>query len=298
MRIILILERVLESTPTNFVSLAPIGDDLMQLLGRIEGPPGSPYEGGLFHVQISILDDFPFSPPSCRFLTKIFHPNIDYAGKICLDFLEPQNWRMELIYLESILLSICALLDQPNVDDPLVPEIAATYIENESKFNQIARQYTAQFAHEHVAIRTSNVAASPGAAPGWQSIFLEDRRRVIQTRTAQLIGWLERGPDTPDSSQLSSEVITSYTHLLHQLSLQLAGLNADDASDRVSRFQGLTVKQCERFESFFDACVTEFLNLADDPVWRRCFPQIETLRQNDTTRGTGTGYVSLSVLRP
>jgi ubiquitin-conjugating enzyme E2 D/E len=175
----LILGQLLQSKPTSFVSLAPIGDDLLQLLGRIEGPPSSPYEGGIFHVQISILEDFSFSPPSCRFLTKIYHPNVDHAGKICLDFLEPQNWRMELMYLESILLSICALLDKPNVDDPLVPEIAATYIQDKLRFDDIARQYTIKFAHERVAIRPSNVAASNGHTSSWQSTFLEDRMRVM-----------------------------------------------------------------------------------------------------------------------
>ena len=58
-RMVMILQNLLDSAVTIFVSLAPIGEDLFDLLGRIEGPPGSPYEGGVFHVRLEIPEDFP-----------------------------------------------------------------------------------------------------------------------------------------------------------------------------------------------------------------------------------------------
>ena len=145
-RMLLILKNLLESTPTSFVSLAPIEDNLYDLLGSIEGPALSPYEGGIFYVRIRIPEDFPWSPPECRFLTKIYHPNIDPQGKTCLDILEQQHSRFEFMYLESIMLLICALLDQPNVNDPLVPEIAEQYLRDRPGFARIAHDYTVKSA--------------------------------------------------------------------------------------------------------------------------------------------------------
>ena len=60
----------------------------MDLLApEIEGPADSPYEGGRFRLEVSIPSRYPFEPPSVRFLTPIYHPNIDSAGRICLDLL-------------------------------------------------------------------------------------------------------------------------------------------------------------------------------------------------------------------
>ena len=63
-------------------------DRLDQFSGAILGPANTPYEGGVFQVNISIPVDFPFSPPEIRFQTKIFHPNVDPSGNICLDVLK------------------------------------------------------------------------------------------------------------------------------------------------------------------------------------------------------------------
>ena len=48
-------------------------------------PPGTPYEGGVFVVDIVIPDGYPFEPPKMKFMTKIWHPNVSsQTGAICL----------------------------------------------------------------------------------------------------------------------------------------------------------------------------------------------------------------------
>jgi ubiquitin-conjugating enzyme (huntingtin interacting protein 2) len=52
------------------------GDDLTHLKGSFPGPPGTPYEGGTFHVDIRIPSEYPFRPPLMKFETKLWHPNV------------------------------------------------------------------------------------------------------------------------------------------------------------------------------------------------------------------------------
>ena len=54
----------------------------------IAGPPGSPYDGGLFSLEVRFPPDYPFKPPKVAFKTKIYHPNINANGGICLDILQ------------------------------------------------------------------------------------------------------------------------------------------------------------------------------------------------------------------
>ena len=143
-RVIRELQTFGERYSTTYCSLRPIGNDIFHLLGSFEGPPGSPYEGGIFYISIDIADDYPLQAPKFQFLTKIYHPNIDARGKICLDVLE-SRWSPSQI-LGTSLLSIQSLLCDPNLEDPLVPEIAATFIKDFDTYNTNARSYTIKYA--------------------------------------------------------------------------------------------------------------------------------------------------------
>lgn len=111
----------------------------------ILGPEKSPYEGGIFKLELYFTDKYPFEPPKIKFLTKIYHPNIDpNTGAICLDILK-QNWTPAFT-VGKVLLSICSLLTDPNPDDPLAPAIARVYKADISKFNENARLWTIQHA--------------------------------------------------------------------------------------------------------------------------------------------------------
>ena len=55
------------------------------------GPGQSPYNGGIFFLNIVFPPEYPFKPPRVSFTTKIYHPNINEKGGICLDILK-ENW--------------------------------------------------------------------------------------------------------------------------------------------------------------------------------------------------------------
>lgn len=53
-----------------------VNDDLFNIKGHINGPKNSPFEGGVFKIEAKIPKNYPFSPPSVKFVTRIWHPNI------------------------------------------------------------------------------------------------------------------------------------------------------------------------------------------------------------------------------
>ncbi len=61
---------------------------------EIDGPTGTPFQGGLFRLRLSIPMEFPSVPPKGMFLTKIFHPNVSPAGEICVNVLK-KDWTPE-----------------------------------------------------------------------------------------------------------------------------------------------------------------------------------------------------------
>ncbi|PLB51690.1 putative glutaryl-CoA dehydrogenase [Aspergillus steynii IBT 23096] len=133
-----------QADPPSSCSAGPAGEDLFHWQATIMGPGDSPYSGGVFFLSIHFPTDYPFKPPKVNFTTRIYHPNINSNGSICLDILRDQ-WSPALT-ISKVLLSICSMLTDPNPDDPLVPEIAHVYKTDRPRYEATAREWTRKYA--------------------------------------------------------------------------------------------------------------------------------------------------------
>ncbi|KAF7810376.1 ubiquitin-conjugating enzyme E2-17 kDa-like [Senna tora] len=134
----------LEKDPPTYCSAGPVAEDIFHWHATFMGPPDSPYAGGVFHVNVQFPPEYPFQPPKVSFRTKVFHPNINPKGSICLDILK-EEWSPALT-ISKVLLSICSLLTDPNPDHPLVPRIASMYKNDRSRYDFLARRWTQKYA--------------------------------------------------------------------------------------------------------------------------------------------------------
>ncbi|KAK7204169.1 ubiquitin-conjugating enzyme/RWD-like protein [Myxozyma melibiosi] len=142
-RIIKETERLV-SDPVPGITAVPHEENMRYFDVTVDGPSQSPYEGGVFKLELFLPEEYPMVAPKVRFLTKIYHPNIDKLGRICLDVLKT-NWSPAL-QIRTILLSVQALLGAPNPDDPLANDVAQRWKEDERAAIATAKEWTQTYA--------------------------------------------------------------------------------------------------------------------------------------------------------
>lgn len=129
----------LDKNPLEDATGGPAGDDLRNWNIMLSGPSETPYEGGVFSIELKLPDGYPFKAPQMKFLTKIYHPNIKTeTGEICTDVLE-SRWGPTL-NIRYALETIRQLLVSPNAQDPLEPDIAQEFMERRDEFEKHAKQ--------------------------------------------------------------------------------------------------------------------------------------------------------------
>lgn len=113
-------------------------DNMFEWEVAIFGPPDTLYQGGYFKAHMKFPPDYPYSPPSIRFMTKVWHPNVYENGDLCISILHPpvddpqsgelpcERWNPTQ-NVRTILLSVISLLNEPNTFSPANVDASVMY---------------------------------------------------------------------------------------------------------------------------------------------------------------------------
>ncbi|KAG5505423.1 hypothetical protein GH5_03443 [Leishmania sp. Ghana 2012 LV757] len=153
-----------EGTSSNITAL-PVDGDFFHWHAVISGPCDTPWEGGLFKLDLTFGDDYPFSPPKVRFLTKdVFHPNVYVDGNICMDTLK-SSWQSSL-NLEALLISIQSLLSDPNPLSAANGAAARLLTENRSAYDERIRALVEESLEQSFSMDDDSDDAEADAGEG------------------------------------------------------------------------------------------------------------------------------------
>ena len=154
-----------EKDPLSYCSVSVDENDLFHWKCLMEGPPDTPYAGGIFHLDIQFPPQYPFKPPTITFVTKVYHPAVETeTGRICADAIlaSPSStadasstpsssggsgWGPTL-NLRHCLGALHDMLRTPSSFDhtPLEESIATLLRDRPKEFEKMAKKYTKEYA--------------------------------------------------------------------------------------------------------------------------------------------------------
>jgi ubiquitin-protein ligase len=136
----------LNSNPASGVSVSPLGDNFYNLHAVLQGPPGTLYEGGEFHISVKLPFEYPNKAPNIRFLTKIYHVNFDQNGKPCPGQVGLSSWSPSNT-LATLFENVRSKLGDPDDSVPQYTPVGdAKHSSNEEAYNRVAREWTKKYA--------------------------------------------------------------------------------------------------------------------------------------------------------
>lgn len=121
----------LDSLPPTMRVEFPDKNDLMHFKMHLRPDEGL-YVGGKFTFEFSINANYPIEPPKVRCVEKVYHPNIDLEGNVCLNILR-EDWK-PILNLNAVLVGLQFLFLEPNYADPLNKDAAKSLQSNPQAF--------------------------------------------------------------------------------------------------------------------------------------------------------------------
>lgn len=122
--------------PSTMTTTFPNPDDILNFTLTITPDEGM-YKGGSFAFTFVISPNYPHDPPKVKCTQKIYHPNIDLEGNVCLNILR-EDWK-PVLSLNAVVVGMQFLFLEPNASDPLNKEAAEDLRTNREGFRRNAR---------------------------------------------------------------------------------------------------------------------------------------------------------------
>ena len=119
-----------------------LGKDMYNWIAKVPGRPGTLWGDAVYTVYINFPEDYPFSPPKCKFAEPLFHPNVYSSGLICMRILDESKWK-ESTTLADILLEIQELLSNPNLKSPAQLEAFSLFKDQVAYTKKVEEQVNA-----------------------------------------------------------------------------------------------------------------------------------------------------------
>ncbi|KAM6160237.1 ubiquitin/ISG15-conjugating enzyme E2 L6 [Erethizon dorsatum] len=110
-------------------------------------PEQPPYSLKAFRLRLDFPKEYPFRPPTVTFITKIYHPNVDEQGRICLPLLSSENWKPHT-KASQVLEALSILVNRPNLEEPVRVDLADQLARSPEQFWRKAEEFTLQYGED------------------------------------------------------------------------------------------------------------------------------------------------------
>ncbi|KAH8296170.1 hypothetical protein KR054_002571 [Drosophila jambulina] len=108
-------------------------------------PEAPPYDKGSFKVEIDFPQDYPFKPPRIHINTKIYHPNVNERGQVCMPILESEHW-LPTARIDQVLMILVATINTPQVENAWNAEMGGEYLNDPKKYNKMADAWVQKYS--------------------------------------------------------------------------------------------------------------------------------------------------------
>ena len=125
------------------VKVEPRGGNVLQWDAIIDGPAGTVYEGGHFKAELTFPPEYPMKPPGLKFATKIYHPNVDKEGLVCIEIL--QKWAPSVM-MKRVLEDLRHLMANPDGAHAADADVGVQFMQDRAAFDETARKWTREYA--------------------------------------------------------------------------------------------------------------------------------------------------------
>jgi len=134
--------------PKNATMTFPNKDDITNFDVTVRPEEGSYWHGATYSFSVSVPNDYPHEPPKIICNTKIYHPNIDLNGKVCLNILR-QDWK-PVLDINNVILGLLFLFIEPNPNDPLNEEAAELMRKDKKQFSDFVKKSLKGYQYKDV----------------------------------------------------------------------------------------------------------------------------------------------------